>query len=415
MRENNNRKNSNSNNISINKNTNSSINKTIKDSIKEDIKNALLGENTSGELCDDKDILQSIDEHIVALPGYIPVRDRIRLKNEIYNSLRKYDILSELLEDDGISDIMINGAGNIFIERGGYMERIDGGFESRQKLEDVVQTIVAGHNRIVNESSPIVDVRLKDGSRVNIILPPIAIEGPVVTIRKFPKMDFSMEKYISIGTITREAAEFLKNLVINKYSILVSGGTGSGKTTFLNVLSNYIPSDERVITIEDSAELRLQNVENLVRLETRNANIEGDNEIDIRSLIKASLRMRPDRIIVGEVRGREAVDMLQAMNTGHQGSLSTCHANSAADMITRLETLVLIENAISLQAVRRQISAAIDVIIHLDRMPDKSRKVKEIVRVSGNEGDIILEPLFELGDDGVLKKCRDISNSAIAL
>ncbi len=375
--------------------------------IKERIRNALLEENEFGEICDDREILNSIDRHIAALPGYIPVNEKIKLKNDIYNSLRKFDILSDLLEDDSINDIMINGAGNIFVERGGFMERYSGSFESSRKLEDIVQTIVAGHNRIVNESSPIVDVRLQDGSRVNIILPPIAIEGPVVTIRKFPKMDFTMEKYIRLGTITREAAEYMKWLVVNKYSVLVSGGTGSGKTTFLNVLSNYIPSDERVITIEDSAELRLQNVDNLVRLETRNANIEGDNEIDIRSLIKASLRMRPDRIIVGEVRGREAVDMLQAMNTGHRGSLSTCHANSAADMITRLETLVLIENAISLQAVRRQISAAIDVIIHLDRMPDKSRKVKEIVRVTGDESDIILEPLFVLGEDGILKKVSD--------
>lgn len=376
----------------------------LKNNIKEDIRNALLEESMLNGICDDREILKSIDEHIIALQDYIPVSERIRLKNDIYNSLRRYDILSELLEDDSISDIMINGAGNIFIERNGYIEKCTDGFESRKKLEDVVQSIVAGHNRIVNESNPIVDVRLNDGSRVNIILPPIAIEGPVVTIRKFPKMDFTMEKYISTGTITREAAEFLKWLVINKYSILVSGGTGSGKTTFLNVLSNYIPADERVITIEDSAELRLQNVSNLVRLETRNANIEGNNEIDIRALIKASLRMRPDRIIVGEVRGREAVDMLQALNTGHRGSMSTCHANSAADVITRLETLVLIENAISLQAVRRQIGAAIDIIIHLGRMSDKSRKVKEIIQISSDESEIILNTLYELDANNILVK-----------
>lgn len=373
-------------------------------SIKEKIKNEVLSDTMAGELTDDQLILQRIDEHIMAIPQYISVSDKIRLRNDVYNSLRRYDVLSDLLEDDSISDIMINGAGNIFIERNGRLEKYHCGFDSRKKLEDVVQTIVAGHNRIVNESAPIADVRLADGSRVNIVMPPIAIEGPVVTIRKFPKMDFTMEKYIKMGVVTEEVAEFLRGLVAGKYSMIVSGGTGSGKTTFLNVLSGCIPADERVITIEDSAELRLQSISNLVRLETRNANIEGENEVDIRMLIKASLRMRPDRIIVGEVRGKEAIDMLQAMNTGHRGSLSTCHANSAKDMITRLETLVLLENAFSMQAIRRMIGAAIDIIVQLGRMPDRSRKVLEISQVYCENDEIIINPLYELGSAGAMKK-----------
>ncbi|MBE5937619.1 MAG: CpaF family protein [Lachnospiraceae bacterium] len=348
---------------------------------------------------DDTKLLEYIDECILEIPEYITLRDRIRLRNDVYNSLRRYDVLSELLEDDSISDIMINGAGDIFIEHNGHMERSTKVFENTRKLEDIIQILVAGHNRIVNESNPIADVRLKDGSRVNIVLPPIAIDGPVVTIRKFPKMDFTMEKYIEIGTITVEAAHFLEDAVKNRMSMIVSGGTGSGKTTFLNVLSGFIPADERVITIEDSAELRLQNIKNLVRMETRNANIEGDNEVDIRSLIKTSLRMRPDRIIVGEVRGREAIDMLQAMNTGHNGSLSTCHANSATDLITRLETLVLLENAFPIEAVRRQISSALDIIVHVGRMPDKSRKLMEITEVLRKDNDIILNPIFKFDVD----------------
>ena len=373
-------------------------------SIKDIIRNEILADAMPTQLTDEQTILQCIDERIMAIPQYMSVNDKLKLRNDVYNSLRRYDVLSDLLEDDGISDIMINGAGNIFIERNGAMEKYRYCFESKEKLEDIVQTIVAGHNRIVNESNPIADVRLSDGSRVNIVMSPIAIEGPVVTIRKFPKMDFTMEKYVETGLLTEEVSNFLKKLVADKYSMIVSGGTGSGKTTFLNVLSGCIPADERVITIEDSAELRLQNISNLVRLETRNANIEGENEIDIRMLIKASLRMRPDRIIVGEVRGKEAIDMLQAMNTGHQGSLSTCHANSARDMITRLETLVLLENAFSIHAVRRMIGAALDVIIQLGRMPDKSRKVLEISQVYCKDNDIMLNPLYELGKDGILTK-----------
>lgn len=373
-------------------------------SIKDIIRNEILADAMPTQLTDEQTILQCIDERIMAIPQYMSVNDKLKLRNDVYNSLRRYDVLSDLLEDDGISDIMINGAGNIFIERNGAMEKYRYCFESKEKLEDIVQTIVAGHNRIVNESNPIADVRLSDGSRVNIVMSPIAIEGPVVTIRKFPKMDFTMEKYVETGLLTEEVSNFLKKLVADKYSMIVSGGTGSGKTTFLNVLSGCIPADERVITIEDSAELRLQNISNLVRLETRNANIEGENAIDIRMLIKASLRMRPDRIIVGEVRGKEAIDMLQAMNTGHQGSLSTCHANSARDMITRLETLVLLENAFSIHAVRRMIGAALDVIIQLGRMPDKSRKVLEISQVYCKDNDIMLNPLYELGKDGILTK-----------
>lgn len=295
------------------------------DELKEQIRSEIMASGFIQEEYSDEDIFSKIDECIMSLSEYMSLSEKIKLRQDIYNSLRRYDILSELLEDDTINDIMINGSEGIYIERNGYIETWHEHFESRKKLEDVIQTIVAGHNRIVNESNPIVDVRLSDGSRVNIVLPPVAIDGPIVTIRKFPNMDYTMEKLIELGTITYEAAKYIKGIVENKVNIIVSGGTGSGKTTFLNVLSNYIPVDERVITIEDSAELRLQNVRNLVRLETRNANMAGDNEVDMRSLIRTSLRMRPDRIIVGEVRGSEAVDMLQAMNTGHLGFPSCLH------------------------------------------------------------------------------------------
>ncbi|MCI5602820.1 MAG: Flp pilus assembly complex ATPase component TadA, partial [Clostridiales bacterium] len=298
--------------------------------------------DVSIEISDDK-VKEIVDEVILEYGNEkgLSVREKYRLQKEIYDSIRGLDILEELLEDKNITEIMINGPDNIFIEKDGRIEKYNNRFSSKEKLVDIIQQIVSGVNRRVNESSPIVDSRLSDGSRVNVVLNPVAINGPVVTIRKFPEYSITMKKLIEIGSISLNVADFLKILVNAKYNIFISGGTGSGKTTFLNVLSNYIPGDERIITIEDSAELQIQSVDNLVRLEVRQANDEGENGIDIRDLIKSSLRMRPDRIIVGEVRGAEALDMLQAMNTGHDGSLSTGHANSPKDMLNRLETMVL--------------------------------------------------------------------------
>ncbi len=313
----------------------------------------------------------------------------------IFNSLRRLDILQPILEDACVSEIMINGPNNVFIEKNGNVSKLDLKFESVQKLEDIVQVMVTAVNRTVNESSPIVDARLKDGSRINVVLPPIALNGPIVTIRKFPHKPITIDKLIELGSLTAEAAKVLEKLVIAKYNIFVAGGTGSGKTTFLNALSNFIPKDERIITIEDSAELQISNIPNLVRLETRNANLEGRGEITMRELIKTSLRMRPERIIVGEIRGAEALDMLTAMNTGHDGSISTGHANSPRDMLSRIETMVLNSSALPLEAVRKQIASAIDIIIFLSRLRDKSRRTMEIDEVLGVEnGQIKLNPLF---------------------
>lgn len=301
-----------------------------------------------------------------------------------------------MLNDKDITEIMINGHDNIFVEKNGELMRYSDSFSSQERLEDVIQQIVAETNRRVNESSPIVDSRLKDGSRVNVVLAPIALEGSTVTIRKFPKQRITMEKLIEINSITKQAAEFLRVLVVSGYNIFISGGTGSGKTTFLNALSNYIPESERIITIEDSAELQLQNISNLVRLEARQPNVEGENGISIRELIKCSLRMRPDRIIVGEVRGSEALDMLQAMNTGHDGSLSTGHANSPKDMLSRLETMVLMGMEMPLAAIKSQIAAGIDIIVHLGRLRDRTRKVLEIVEIVGyTNSEIVTNTLFQ--------------------
>ena len=328
------------------------------------------------------------------------LKEKIRLKSYIYASIRGLDVLQELLDDKTITEIMVNGTEDIFIERSGAVIRQDMCFDTREKLDDVVQKIAAGSNRIINEASPIVDARLKDGSRVNMILPPIAINGPIITIRKFPQEVMTIDKLISFGSLTVEAAEFLEKLVIAGYNIFVSGGTGSGKTTFLNALSHYIPQDQRVITIEDSAELQIKTIPNLVSLEVRNANVEGKNEITIRDLIKSSLRMRPDRIIVGEVRDAACIDMLQAMNTGHSG-MSTGHANSPVDMLSRMETMVLLGADIPLLAVRRQIASAIDIIIQLSRFRDKSRKVVEITEVSGFENnEVVLNPCFRFVEEG---------------
>ncbi|MGN0505010.1 MAG: CpaF family protein [Lachnospiraceae bacterium] len=341
--------------------------------------------------------------------SFLTLADKERLRKELYHSIRGLDILEELLEREEITEIMINGADRIFIEERGRIRLWDRHFESRQKLEDIIQQIVAGANRTVNEASPIADARLADGSRVNILLPPVALNGPIVTIRKFSKEPFTMERLISLGAISPEAAEFLGTLVKAKYNIFVCGGTGSGKTTFLNALTAYIPPTERIITIEDAAELKVNGIENLVRLEVRNKNTEGCAEIGIRELIRAALRMRPDRIIVGEVRGAEAIDMLQAMNTGHDGSLSTGHGNSVPDMLDRLETMVLLGTEIPLMAVRKQIASAIDVLVHLGRMRDGSRKVLEISEVlSCRDGEIETNPLYLLKENGELGRTGNV-------
>ena len=337
----------------------------------------------------------------------ISIRQKEELRNRIYNSIKKLDILKEFLENPDITEIMVNGKDNIFYEKSGYIEKWNKHFDSEQKLADIAQRIAAMSNRMVNEACPIVDTRLEVGSRVNIVLPPVAMDGPVITIRKFYDKPLTIDRLIELGTITEEAAHFLEKLVKSRYNIFISGGTGSGKTTFLNVLSDYIPDDERVITIEDSAELQLHNIKNLVRLEARMANSEGNNAVAIRDLIKSSLRMRPDRIVVGEVRGAEALDMLQAMNTGHDGSLSTGHGNSPKDMLTRLETMVLMGMNMPIDAIRTQIASAIDIIVHLARQRDKSRKVVQIAEVGDyKNGEIELTPLFRFVEKGEGKDGR---------
>lgn len=357
----------------------------------------------------DDELYQVIDRCIyeASREKIISIRQKEELRSRLYNSIKKLDILQELLDDDEITEIMVNGTECIFYEKQGRIKKWDRQFESEEKLADIAQRIAAMSNRMVNEASPIVDTRLNDGSRVNIVLPPVAIDGPVITIRKFYDTPLTIERLIELGSITPEAACFLEKLVKSRYNIFISGGTGSGKTTFLNVLSDYIPSDERVITIEDSAELQLHNISNMVRLEARMANAEGGNAVSIRDLIKSSLRMRPDRIVVGEVRGAEALDMLQAMNTGHDGSLSTGHGNSPKDMLTRLETMVLMGMSMPVDAIRTQIASAIDIIVHLARQRDKSRKVVQIAEVGNYQnGEIELTPLFKYVEKGETKDGR---------
>ena len=325
------------------------------------------------------------------------IHDRVRIEQQVFNSLRKLDVLQELVDDPEVSEIMVNGPGHIFYEKDGRVQVWTQSFTSEEKMQDVIQQIVGSHNRVVNLSNPIVDTRLSDGSRVNIVLSPISLEGSVITIRKFPQHPLDMETLIAREAISREAAELLKRLVKARYSILISGGTSSGKTTFLNALSQYIPEDERVITIEDSAELQIQGVKNLVRLETRNANMEGVMPITIRDLIRTALRMRPDRIIVGECRGAETFDMLQALNTGHDGGLSTAHGNSCRDILSRLEMMVLMGMDLPLAAIRQQIASGIDIIVHLGRLRDKSRRVLEIAELDGiEEGELKLHTLYEM-------------------
>lgn len=332
---------------------------------------------------------------------YCSIDQRISIVNQVYSSIRGFGLLDTIMKDDTITEVMINGPENVFIEQNGRLRKLEKHFESQRRLEDIIQRIVGTAGREVNQANPICDTRLPDGSRVNVVLPPIALCGPTVTIRKFSKTPMTIEKLIQYGSITREIADKLELLVRAKYNIFICGGTGSGKTTFLNALSNYIPKDERVITIEDSAELQIVGVENLVSLETRNANASGAGAITIRDLIKSSLRMRPERIVVGEVRGGEALDMLQAMNTGHDGSLSTGHANSTQDMLSRLETMVLQGAAgLPLEAIRQQIASAVDIIIHLSRLRDKSRKTMEITEVVGyKDGQIQLNPLYVFEED----------------
>lgn len=354
----------------------------------------------------DEEMLEYVENTVFdyAAKHKLKSKDVRMIIDRIYHAFRGLDALQPLLDDREVSEIMINNHEEIFIEKRGEVFQSELKFESQEKLEDIIQSIVSKVNRIVNESSPIVDARLKDGSRVNIVLPPIALKGPVMTIRKFPERALTIEDYIQYKSITPEVADFLKNLVKARYNIFISGGTGSGKTTFLNVMSNFIPADERIITIEDSAELQIQSVPNLVSLETRNANTEGKGEISIRELIKSSLRMRPDRVVVGEVRGEEALDMLQAMNTGHDGSLSTGHSNSTYDMLSRLETMVLTGASLPIQVIRQQISSAIDIMVHLSRMRDHTRKIIEVSEVLGFEnGEIQLNSLFKFVEEGEYK------------
>lgn len=355
------------------------------------LKQNIVKQITAQREMDDSQLVELINQEILQCTAeeFISIQDKVKLRKELFNSLRKLDVLQELIEDKSITEIMINGASKIFVEKEGAITQCNLEFESNNRLQDVIQTIVSQSNRIVNESSPIVDARLEDGSRVNVVLPPIALDGPILTIRKFPEKPITMDGLIQLGALNTEVDQFLNVLVKAKYNIFISGGTGSGKTTFLNALSNYIPKDERIITIEDSAELQINSIANLVRLECRNANLEGKNAITIRDLIKSSLRMRPDRIVVGEIRDAAAIDLLAAYNTGHDGSLSTGHANSVKDMLNRLESLVLQGVDMPVQAIRRQISSAIDIIVHLGRLRDKSRKVLEISEVLDIEGDEI--------------------------
>lgn len=350
----------------------------------------------------DEEVEELIMQEILRFSSrkYLLLEEKLRIQKELFNGIRRLDLLQELIEDPLVTEIMVNGPRDIFVEKGGHLFRWDKQFASKEKLEDVVQQIVSFCNRNVSKANPIADARLADGSRVNIVLDPIALNGPVITIRRFPDQPIRIAQLIEWGSVTEEASEFLREAVTAGYNIFVSGGTGSGKTTFLNALSEFIPPGERIITIEDNAELQLVTAENLVRLEARNANLEGEHEIAIRDLIRTALRMRPNRIIVGEVRGAEAIDMLQAMNTGHDGSLSTGHANSPRDMLSRLETMVLMGMDLPLAAIRRQIASGVDLIVHLGRLRDGSRRVLEIVELDGmEEGEFLLHILFSFQEE----------------
>ncbi|MBD5444413.1 MAG: CpaF family protein [Lachnospiraceae bacterium] len=377
--------------------------KNRQDEIRRELKKRLTDSIDYSKEISDEEMRELIDEIIIrdGRQMSLSLIEKENLRKELFHAVRKLDVLQELIDDTEVTEIMINGPEHIFIEKSGKLSRFELKFESKEKLDDVIQQIVAACNRVVNEASPIVDARLENGARVNVVLAPVALNGPIVTIRRFPDEPITMKKLIAFGSLPEEVCGWLEKLVQARYNIFISGGTGSGKTTFLNALSNYIPKEERIITIEDSAELQILNIPNIVRMETRNANVEGCKEISIRDLIKASLRMRPDRIVVGEVRGGEAFDMMQCLNTGHDGSMSTGHANSSKDMLSRLENMILMGMELPLNAIRQQIASGIDIIIHLGRLRDKSRKVLEIVEVLGFENDSIkLKTLYKYEETG---------------
>ena len=377
------------------------------DSIKQEIKKELLSDLEEKQVSDTH-LYQEIDTALLNRKE-LALREKLYLRTAVFDSFRRLDLLSELLDDPGITEIMINSPDEIFVERKGQMERWNKAFQSAEQLSDLIQQIVSRINRAVNTKSPIVDARLEDGSRVHVVLPPIALKGPTVTIRKFPE-PITMDKLIQLESLNEEAADFLKSLVRASYNIFISGGTNSGKTTFLNALSQYIPKRERIITIEDSAELQIQEVENLVSLESRNANAEGEGAISISDLIKASLRMSPNRIIVGEVRGKECLDMLNAMNTGHDGSISTGHGNSSRDMLRRMETMVLQGAELPLSSIRNMIASAIEIMVHLGRTKDHKRRVMEISEIIGVENEEVqLKKLYQYNGES-LEKLSDLSN-----
>lgn len=354
---------------------------------------------------DDSELEKYIDKEIKEYKKirFLSIKQREQIHKDVFNSLRRLDVIQDLVEDPGITEIMVNGPNNIFIEREGKLIKSERRFSSVKKLEEVIQLIVSKNNRTVNISQPIADARLENGSRVNIILPPIAINGPAITIRRFPENPITIEKLIELGSINPEIAAFFEKLVKAKYTIFVSGGTGAGKSTLLNALSDYIPKDERIITIEDNAELQIRGVDNLIRLEARAATNSSDTEVTIRDLLKTSLRARPDRIIIGEIRGAEAIDLIQAVNTGHEGSLSTGHANSPADMLNRLETMVLMGMDLPISSIRRQIASGIDIMIHVGRLRDRSRRVLEVTEiVEYKEGNIVLNCLYKFCEKGML-------------
>ena len=371
----------------------------------------LMGQLDVSRELSDEEILEVIDDLILnqVREEFFSLKEKVDLRQELFCSVRKLDVLQELIEDESVTEIMVNGPDAIFVERAGKLARWNKVFTSREKLEDVIQQIVGRCNRVVNESSPIVDARLENGARVNAVVYPVALNGPILTIRRFPDDPITMEKLISLGSITRECADFLKKLVQARYSMVIGGGTGSGNTTFLGAVAEYIPKDERLITIEDNAELKIRGIDNLVCLEAKMANMAGAASVTIRDLIKSALRMRPDRIIVGEVRGGEAVDMLQSLNTGHDGSLSTLHANSSRDMLSRIETMTLMGIDLPLEAIRRQIASGVDILVHLGRMRDKSRKLLEITEVCGFEnGEIQTHPLYRWEEENGLVKAGEL-------
>lgn len=384
-----------------------------------EIQRTIMDDIEFGEELDDERLKDLIGKYLLEKKYNFSLSQRKQFGKEIFDALRKLDVLQDLLEDDEVTEIMVNGPKSIFIEKQGRISKVSLQFDSKEKLLQVIHQIVSGCNRVVNENSPIVDARLKTGERVNVVLAPIALNGPILTIRRFPKHPITMERLVEIGAIDQETVYFLEKAVKAKYNILISGGTGSGKTTFLNALSGFIPSEERIITIEDSAELQILGIENLIRMETRNANVDGGKVITIRDLIKTSLRMRPNRIIVGEVRGEEALDMIgSAMNCGHDGSMSSVHANSAADTLVRVENMILMAAEIPVSAIRKQIASGVDLIIHLGRMRDRTRKVLEITEIKGMEKDnIILNPLYRFQEtkesakekvDGRLEKVGEL-------